>query len=44
MTIAVSAGAHNISAAPVILAVIIIGIVTYLITQRRKNRSNGQDK
>jgi hypothetical protein len=38
MTIAISVGAHNISAAPVILAVLIIAAVGYLIWRRSRNR------
>jgi hypothetical protein len=38
MTIAISAGTHNISAAPVILAVLIIAAVGYLIWRRSRNR------
>jgi preprotein translocase subunit YajC len=39
MTIAIEAGTHNISAAPVILAVIIIGVAIYFIMRRRSRRN-----
>jgi hypothetical protein len=44
MTIAMKIGTHNLSAAPIILAVIIIGVAIYFIVQRRRNPSNGHDK
>jgi LPXTG-motif cell wall-anchored protein len=44
MTIAMSAGTHNLSVAPVIAAVIIIGIAVYFIVRRRRNSPNGHDK
>ena len=44
MTIAMSIGAHNLSAVPIIiLALIIVGAAIYFIRQRRKNPSNGHD-
>jgi hypothetical protein len=38
MTIAISVGAHNISAAPVILAVLILAAVGYVIWRRSRSR------
>lgn len=43
MTIAMTIGTHNLSAVPVILAVIIIGVAIYLIMQRRRKPPNGRD-
>jgi hypothetical protein len=34
-------GTHNLSAVPIILAVIIIGVAIYFIVQRSRNRPNG---
>ena len=36
MTIAMAIGTHNLSAAPVILAVIIIGAIVYVLRKRRR--------
>jgi hypothetical protein len=43
MTTAMSVGSHNLSAGPVILAVIIIG-VAYFRWQRRRRPPGGRDK
>jgi hypothetical protein len=44
MELAIAVGKHNLSAAPVILAVIVITVVAYFIWQRRKNQANGPGK
>lgn len=44
MTIAMAIGTHNLSAVPIILAVIIIGIVGYFMWQRTRKQPNGHDK
>jgi hypothetical protein len=44
MSIALAIGAHNLSVAPVIVAVIIIGVAIYFMLQRRRNRPNGRDQ
>ena len=44
MTIAIAIGTHNLSAVPILLAVIIVGVVGYFIWQRRRNQPNGRDK
>jgi preprotein translocase subunit YajC len=44
MEIAMEAGKHNISALPIILAVIIIGVAIYFLVQRRRKTPNGHDK
>jgi hypothetical protein len=44
MTIAIAVGAHNISAVPLILAVIIIGVAIYFIMRRRRNPPDGHGK
>jgi hypothetical protein len=42
MTIAMSIGAHNLSAVPfIILALIIIGVAIYFIKKRRSNPPGG---
>jgi hypothetical protein len=41
MELAIAVGQHNLSAAPVILAVIVIAVAAYFIWQRRKNQPNG---
>jgi hypothetical protein len=43
MTIAMNIGTHNLSAVPVILAVIIIGVAIYFIMQRRRKPPTGHD-
>ena len=37
-------GTHNLSAVPIIIAVIIIGVAIYFIMQRRRNSQNGHDR
>jgi hypothetical protein len=44
MTIAMAIGTHNLSAAPVILAVIIIGAIVYVLWKRRRARPKGPGK
>ncbi len=44
MEVAIAVGQHNLSAAPVILAVVLIGAVIYFFWQRRKNQPNGHDR
>jgi hypothetical protein len=44
MTVAIAIGKHNLSVAPVIIAVIIIGVAIYFIWKRRSGRPNGGDK
>ena len=44
MTIAIAAGTHNISAVPIILAVLIIGAAIYFFMRRRRNPPNGHGK
>jgi len=44
MTIAMSIVAHNLSVAPIIAAVIIIGAAAYFIMRHRSNSPNGHDK
>ena len=44
MTIATAVGAHNPSALPVILAVIIIGVAIYVIVRRRRKPPDGHGK
>jgi preprotein translocase subunit YajC len=44
MTIAATIGTHNISAVPVIVAVIIIGVAIYFIMRRRRKSPGGHDK
>ena len=44
MTVAMAIGTHNLSVAPIIIAVIIIGVAVYFIRQRRRNNPNGRDK
>lgn len=43
MPIAIAIGSHNISAVPIILAVIIIGVAISFIMQRRRKPPNGHD-
>ena len=38
MTIAMAIGTHNLSAVPIILAVIIIGIAVYFMWRRRRKQ------
>ena len=42
MTIAMAIGTHNLSAVPIILAVIIIGVAIFIM-QRRRKPPNGHD-
>jgi len=42
MTIAMTIGTHNLSAVPIILAVIIIGAAIFIM-QRRRKPPNGHD-
>ena len=42
MTIAMLIGTHNLSAVPIILAVIIIGVAIFIM-QRRRKPPNGHD-
>jgi hypothetical protein len=42
MPIAIAIGQHNLSAAPVILAVIIIAVAIYFFWQHRRNRPSGR--
>ena len=44
MELAIAAGKHNLSAVPVILAVIIICAAAYYIWRRRKNQPNSPGK
>lgn len=44
MEIAIAIGKHNLSAAPVILAVIIIAVAIYFFWQRRKNQPGRHDR
>ncbi len=43
MTIAMAIGPHNLSAVPVIIAVIIICVASYLIMRRLRKPPNGHD-
>ncbi len=44
MTVAMTIGSHNLSAVPVILVVLIIGIAIYVIRQRRSRPPGGHDR
>ncbi len=44
MILAIAIGTHNLSAVPVILAVVVIGVAVYVIRQRRRNQPNGRDR
>jgi hypothetical protein len=44
MTLAIAIGTHNISAVPVILAVVVIGAAVYFFWQRRRNQPKGHDR
>ena len=41
MTIAMAVGTHNLSVAPIILAVIIIGVVAFFAMRGRRKPPNG---
>jgi hypothetical protein len=43
MTIAMAVGTHNLSVAPIILAVIIIGVAIFFAMRRRRKPPNGHD-
>jgi cytochrome c-type biogenesis protein CcmH/NrfF len=44
MTVAMTIGTHNLSAVPVILVVLIIGVAIYVIKRRRTRPPNGRDR
>jgi hypothetical protein len=44
MTVAIAIGKHNLSVAPIIIALIIIGVAIYFIWKRRSGRPNGGGK
>jgi hypothetical protein len=44
MTVAMAIGKHNLSVAPIIIALIIIGVAVYFIWKRRSDRPNGGSK
>lgn len=44
MTLAIAIGTHNLTAVPVILAAVIIGVAVYVIRRRRRNQPNGRDR
>jgi preprotein translocase subunit YajC len=44
MTLAIAIGTHNLSAVPIILAVVVIGAAVYFFWRRSRNQRSGHDR
>jgi heme/copper-type cytochrome/quinol oxidase subunit 2 len=44
MTVAMAIGKHNLSVAPIIVVLIIIGVAIYFVWRRRRNQPDGRGK
>jgi heme/copper-type cytochrome/quinol oxidase subunit 2 len=44
MTVAMAIGKHNLSVAPIIIVLIIIGVAIYFVWKRRTGKPNGRGK